>query len=121
MPKSAKSTLGTSGLLVVICMTAGCGSSTSNTQSGSSGHSTVEAQPPVAFEITSRPHETAIRRNRVVLRGTAALGATLEIDDEPVNVNESGKWRKTVKLALGDNSIGFHASTWLGRRPLTRW
>ena len=53
MPKSAKSTLGTSGLLVVICMAAGCGSSASNTQSESPGHSTVAMPQPVAFEITS--------------------------------------------------------------------
>jgi hypothetical protein len=110
MPKWAKSTLGASGLLVM-CLAAGCGSSTSDRKSGPSGHSrAADTPPPVAFAITSQPHETVIRKKHVVLRGTAASGATLEIDDAPVMVNESGKWRKTVKLALGDNLIGLRAS-----------
>src|SRR2546423_14122634 len=90
---------------------AGCGSAGTSSNPDTKGPARAAKSPePVPFKITSNGDWDTVHKSQVVLRGIAAHGASLEIQGEPVTVNQAGNWRKTVKLTMGDNSFGFQAS-----------
>src|SRR3954452_4516231 len=122
MPKPLRTSAG--ALIAVIAVAAvGCGSG--QTQSTEDAGSTRSASAPARapkelkpVDVTVKSLADTVHSDTITLRGTAAQGATLEVDSAPVTVNQAGKWRKTVHLSLGRNTFQYRASM-PGTKPVS--
>ena len=117
VPRPLRTSAGT--LVAVSLVAAGCGASDSG-----SGSSAQTSQPAAKHlkpvDITVRSQGDIVHGSKVILRGTAPRGATLEVDASPVTVNQAGKWRKTVSLSLGSNTFQLRASM-AGAKPVEQF
>jgi hypothetical protein len=95
---------------------AGCGDETSTPTSSTEATppttaATKPAPPPIVeLEVTSPDDGDVIKRDRVVVRGTAESGADVKVDGHRVRVHEDGAWARTVRLDLGRQSIPVEAT-----------
>src|SRR5205823_431742 len=93
----------------------GCasGDTKSAKDAGSARPASAPAQAPKDLkpvDFTVKTLADSVQSDTIILRGTAARGATLEVDSAPVTVNQAGKWRKTVHLSLGSNTFRYRAT-----------
>src|SRR4051794_34361954 len=114
MPKTLRTSAGT--LIAVTAVAAiGCGSgdTKSTNEAGSNRPASAPARAPKDLKpvnFTVKALADTVHGDTIILRGTAARGATLKVDTAPVTVNQAGKWRKTVHLSLGSNTVQYRAS-----------
>jgi hypothetical protein len=100
---------------VVAGMLAGCGDETTSPVTTASVAATTTAAKPapppvVELDITSPGDGDVIKRDRVVVRGTAEAGASVHVDGHRARVHDDGGWARTVRLHLGRQSIPVEAS-----------
>jgi hypothetical protein len=122
MPKTLRNSAG--ALMAVTAVAAvGCGSgdTKSTKDAGSTPPASAPARAPKDLkpvDFTVKSLAGTVRSDTIILRGTTARGATLEVDSAPVTVNQAGKWRKTVRLSLGRNTFHYRASM-PGTKPVS--
>jgi hypothetical protein len=68
-----------------------------------------QESPPVEVDVSSPDSGATLRKPRVVVRGTVTPGAHVDLNGHSV-ASHGGRWRKTVKLDLGDNELNIAAT-----------
>src|SRR4051812_13383814 len=103
---------GVAGLLVIGSI-AGCGETKSDQTRTAveTSASSENAAHPVKFDV-SAPSTTSktLHRNEMVVRGTAEPGTVIQVNGRAITLNHLGRWRKAIKLELGDNPVELKAS-----------
>ncbi len=71
------------------------------------------------LDVRGPENSAAIRADSVVVHGYAHTDATVQINGEPAELDETGRFSQLVDLSPGVNSITVHAETLDGARETT--